>query len=111
VIQARQIGLSEALIDRLTLTYDRIESMASDLIAVIDLVDPVGDVFEEQQLKNGLRLHKQRVPLGVIAVIYESRPNVTMMCIAGSKSGNSVILRGDKTLNTNRLLVRVSITH
>ena len=107
VIQARQIGLSEALIDRLTLTYDRIESMASDLIAVINLVDPVGDVFEEQQLKNGLRLHKQRVPLGVIAVIYESRPNVTIdVASLALKSGNAVILRGgSETLNTNRLLV------
>ena len=107
VIQARQIGLSEALIDRLTLTYDRIESMASDLIAVINLADPVGDVFEEQQLKNGLRLHKQRVPLGVIAVIYESRPNVTIdVASLALKSGNAVILRGgSETLNTNRLLV------
>ena len=95
VIQARQTGLSEALIDRLTLTHDRIESMASDLIAVIKLTDPVGEVFEEQQLENGLQLHKQRVPLGVIAVIYESRPNVTIdVASLALKSGNAVILRG-----------------
>jgi len=107
VLQARQSGLSEALIDRLTLTPDRIESIASDLIAVINLTDPVGEVFEEQHLKNGLRLHKQRVPLGVIAVIYESRPNVTIdVASLALKSGNAVILRGgSETLNTNRLLV------
>ncbi len=107
VIQARRDGLSEALIDRLTLTPDRIESIAADLIAVIDLADPVGDVYEEQQLKNGLRLHKQRVPLGVIAVIYESRPNVTIdVASLALKSGNAVILRGgSETINSNRFLV------
>ncbi len=107
VNQARQTGLSEALIDRLTLTNDRIESIASDLIAVINLTDPVGEEFEEQQLKNRLWLHKQRVPLGVIAVIYESRPNVTIdVASLALKSGNAVILRGgSETLNSNRLLV------
>ena len=107
VNQARQTGLSEALIDRLTLTNERIESIASDLIAVINLTDPVGEVFEEQQLENGLRLRKQRVPLGVIAVIYESRPNVTIdVASLALKSGNAVILRGgSETLNSNRLLV------
>ena len=107
VIQARQNGLSEALIDRLTLTNDRIESMASDLVAVINLTDPVGEVFEEQQLKNGLSLRKQRVPLGVIAVIYESRPNVTIdVASLALKSGNAVVLRGgSETLHSNRLLV------
>jgi len=107
VIFARETGLSEALIDRLTLTNGRIESMASDLLTVINLSDPVGDVFEDQHLKNGLRLHKQRVPLGVIAVIYESRPNVTIdVASLAIKSGNAVILRGgSETLNSNRLLV------
>jgi glutamate-5-semialdehyde dehydrogenase len=99
--------LSEALIDRLTLTDERIESMAFDLTAVINLTDPVGEVFEEQQLLNGLKMHKQRVPLGVIAVIYESRPNVTIdVASLAIKSGNAVILRGgSETLNSNRLLV------
>ena len=107
VIQARQNGSSEALIDRLTLTNDRIESMASDLVAVINLPDPVGEVFEEQQLINGLSLRKQRVPLGVIAVIYESRPNVTIdVASLALKSGNAVVLRGgSETLHSNRLLV------
>jgi glutamate-5-semialdehyde dehydrogenase len=104
---ARKAGLNEALIDRLTLNNDRIESMASDLDSVINLTDPVGEVFEEQQQINGLKLHKVRVPLGVIAVIYESRPNVTVdVASLALKSGNAVILRGgSETLNSNRILV------
>jgi glutamate-5-semialdehyde dehydrogenase len=107
ILLAREAGLNEALIDRLTLTFERIGSMASDLDTVINLPDPVGEVFEEQTLTNGLKLHKQRVPLGVIAVIYESRPNVTVDVAAlALKSGNSMILRGgSETLNTNRVLV------
>jgi len=104
---ARQTGLDEALIDRLTLTETRIDAMAADLMNVIGLPDPVGEVFEEQVLANGLKLHKQRVPLGVIAVIYESRPNVTVdVASLALKSGNAVILRGgSETLNSNRILV------
>jgi glutamate-5-semialdehyde dehydrogenase len=104
---ARREGLNEAMIDRLTLTCDRIESIASDLGTVIILPDPVGEIFEEKIRPNGLKLHKQRVPLGVIAVIYESRPNVTVdVASLALKSGNAVILRGgSETLNTNRVLV------
>ncbi|MDP2966216.1 MAG: glutamate-5-semialdehyde dehydrogenase [Pelolinea sp.] len=104
---ARRDGLNEAMIDRLTLTIERIESIAYDLGTVINLPDPVGEVFEDQTLPNGLRLRKQRVPLGVIAVIYESRPNVTVdVASLALKSGNAVILRGgSETLNTNRVLV------
>ncbi len=104
---AHEAGLNTAMIDRLFLNGERIESMASDLAAVINLPDPVGDVFDEQILPNGLTLYKQRVPLGVIAVIYESRPNVTVdVASLALKSGNAVILRGgSETLNSNRLLV------
>lgn len=104
---ANQAGLDEALVDRLTLTEERIEAMAADLINVINLPDPVGEVFEEQIQVNGLKLHKQRVPLGVIVVIYESRPNVTVdVASLALKSGNAVILRGgSETLNSNRILV------
>ena len=104
---ARQTGLNEAMIDRLSLTSKRIESIASDLVTVINLPDPVGEKFEEQTLPNGLRLHKQQVPLGVIAVIYESRPNVTIdIASLALKSGNAVILRGgSETLYSNRELV------
>ena len=104
---ARQADLGEAVIDRLTLTLARSESMASDLEKVIKLPDPVGEVFEQQNFLNGLQLQKQRVPLGVIAVIYESRPNVTIdVASLALKSGNAVILRGgSETLNSNRALV------
>jgi glutamate-5-semialdehyde dehydrogenase len=102
-----QAGLTDALLDRLTLTPDRIRGMASDLRGVIDLPDPVGEIFEEQTLSNGLQLRKQRVPLGVLAVIYESRPNVTVdVASLALKSGNAVILRGgSETIRTNHVLV------
>jgi glutamate-5-semialdehyde dehydrogenase len=104
---ARLEGLSEAMIDRLTLNQERIESIALDLGTVVKLPDPVGDNFDEQIRPNGLQLHKQRVPLGVLAVIYESRPNVTVdVASLALKSGNAVILRGgSETINTNRALV------
>jgi glutamate-5-semialdehyde dehydrogenase len=104
---AHQAGVEEAMIDRLTLTRERIESIASDLEKVIELPDPIGEVFEEQNFPNGLQLRKQRVPLGVIAVIYESRPNVTIdVASLALKSGNAVILRGgSETLKSNRALI------
>ncbi len=107
VADGRQAGLSEAMIDRLMLTPERIHGMADDLLNVVNLPDPVGEVFEEQSLDNGLHLRKQRVPLGVLAVIYESRPNVTVDVAAlALKSGNAVILRGgSETIRTNRVLV------
>ncbi len=107
VADGRQADLTDALLDRLTLTPDRIRGMASDLRGVIDLPDPVGEIFEEQTLSNGLQLRKQRVPLGVLAVIYESRPNVTVdVASLALKSGNAVILRGgSETIRTNRVLV------
>ncbi len=107
--QAQQNGLSAAMIDRLTLTHARLEGIAADLRQVAALPDPVGEVFEKQVLDNGLRVHKQRVPLGVLGVIYESRPNVTID-ISGLalKSGNAAILRGgSETIHSNRALVAV----
>lgn len=100
-------GLTHALIDRLTLTPTRIRAMADDLKNVIHLPDPVGEVFEEKDLENGLHIKKQRVPLGVIAVIYESRPNVTIdVTSLALKSGNAVIMRGGKeTIHSNCILV------
>jgi len=107
VADGREAGLTDALIDRLTLTPARIEGMAADLRHVISLPDPVGEVFEEETLDNGLTLRKQRIPLGVLAVIYESRPNVTVDVAAlALKSGNAVILRGgSETIRSNRVLV------
>lgn len=105
----RKNGLSEALIDRLLLNKPRLAGIASDLRRLAELEDPVGEIFEEKILPNGLRIHKQRVPLGVLGVIYEARPNVTMD-IAGLaiKTNNAAILRGGKeTINSNRALIEV----
>ena len=91
----RQRGLSAAMLDRLMLDDDRIEGMAAGLEAIAELPDPLGKVIAEWQRPNGLRIQRVAVPLGVIGIIYESRPNVTAdaaaLCI---KSGNAVILRG-----------------
>ncbi len=107
VALARASGLDDALIDRLTLDGARIGALARDVLALERLPDPVGERFDRTVLPNGLRLCRQRVPLGVIGVIYESRPNVTIDVSALSvKTGNSVILRGGKeTLHSNRALV------
>lgn len=107
VAEGEASGLTVAMIERLTLSPARLQGIASDLHGVISLPDPVGEIFEEQILPNGLQVRKQRVPLGVLAVIYESRPNVTVD-VAGLaiKSGNAAILRGgSETLRSNRVLV------
>jgi glutamate-5-semialdehyde dehydrogenase len=101
--------MSPALVDRLTLTEERLAGIISDLERVADLPDPVGEIFDAQVLDNGLQVRKQRVPIGVLGVIYEARPNVTVD-VAGLalKTGNSVILRGgSETIRTNRALVEV----
>ena len=85
----------------------RLTGIANDLASVAALPDPVGEVFDATTLPNGLKLHKQRVPLGILGVIYEARPNVTVD-VAGLalKTGNAAILRGgSETLNSNRALV------
>jgi glutamate-5-semialdehyde dehydrogenase len=100
-------GLSPSLIDRLMLNQARLAAIAESLRQVANLPDPVGEAFDEGTLPNGLQVRKQRVPLGVLGVIYEARPNVTVD-VAGLalKSGNAVILRGgSETLNSNRALV------
>lgn len=104
---AKKLGLSPAMIDRLTLTQKRIKGMAEGLRVVADLPDPVGNVIKNWKRPNGLEISKVRVPIGVIFIIYESRPNVTVdsagLCF---KSGNCVILRGGKeAINSNKALV------
>ncbi|CAK9884431.1 MAG: Gamma-glutamyl phosphate reductase [Candidatus Erwinia impunctatus] len=106
---AKRDGLSEALLDRLMLSPDRVKSIADDVRQVCQLADPIGEVMDGGLLENGLRLQRRRVPLGVIGVIYEARPNVTVdvaaLCL---KTGNAVILRGGKeTYRTNAAIVRV----
>jgi glutamate-5-semialdehyde dehydrogenase len=104
---AKESGLGPALLDRLMLDERRLKGIIADLRQVGGLPDPVGEVFEEQSLPNGLRLRKQRVPLGVLAVIYEARPNVTVDVTGlALKSGNCIILRGgSETIHSNRALV------
>jgi glutamate-5-semialdehyde dehydrogenase len=93
----RSAGLSSAMLDRLTLTDDRIQQMAEGLRQVASLPDPVGEEVEHLQNPRGLDIRKVRVPIGVVAIIYESRPNVTIDCAALClKSGNAAILRGGK---------------
>ncbi len=92
---ARESGMAASFVDRLTLTKDRVIAMANGIRAIADLKDPVGDVIAEWDRPNGLHISRVRTPLGVIGVIYESRPNVTAdagaLCL---KAGNAVILRG-----------------
>ena len=91
----RAAGLTPALRDRLTLDEARIAAMAEGVRAIAALPDPVGEVLDERTLESGLRMRKVRVPLGVIAVVYEARPNVTVDCAALTlKSGNAIVLRG-----------------
>lgn len=102
-------GLSAALLDRLRFTPERIEGMADGVRQVIDLPDPVGETIEESTRPNGLRLVKRRVPIGVVGIIYESRPNVTIDCaVLCLKSGNACILRGGKeAFHSNTILASI----
>jgi glutamate-5-semialdehyde dehydrogenase len=91
----RAAGLTEALRDRLTLTPERVAAMAEGVRVVAALEDPVGEELDQRTLASGIDLRKVRVPLGVIGVIYEARPNVTIDCAALTiKSGNAIVLRG-----------------
>lgn len=109
ITAGKENGLSEALLDRLLLNKERLDAIAADIQSLIAMADPVGGEFDGKTLENGLRLKKQIVPLGVVGVIYEARPNVTLdiacLCL---KTGNASILRGGKeTLNTNMYLVEL----
>lgn len=109
VERARDEGTSSTLIDRLTLTDNRLKGMADGLRSVAAQPDPVGEVLEGWRRPNGLLIEKVRVPLGVVAVIYEARPNVTAdvsgLCL---KSGNACVLRGSSTaLSSNLAIVQV----
>jgi len=92
---AREAGVADALLDRLALDRGRIKAMADGVREIVGLPDPVGEVIEGKRLENGLELLTERVPIGVIAIVYEARPNVTVdaaaLCL---KSGNAVVLRG-----------------
>ena len=103
----RAKGLTDALLDRLLLTEERVSRLAADTHRIVELPDPVGVELEGKVLPNGLRLSKRRVPIGVLGVIYEARPNVTIdvatLCL---KTGNAAILRGgSETLRSNLALI------
>jgi len=106
---AKNASLSRPMVERLTLDEKRIQEMADSLREIASLPDPVGEVIKAWRRPNGLWIHKVRVPIGVIAIIYESRPNVTSDCVGLCfKSGNSVILRGgSEALNSNLGIYKV----
>jgi len=109
VVAARAAGTDPAIIDRLTLTEQRLADIAQAVRQVAALPDPVGDVLRGYTLPNGLRVRQLRVPLGVIGMIYEARPNVTVdaaaLCL---KSGNAVLLRGSASAaHSNKVLIEV----
>lgn len=106
---AKKNGMSEALLDRLLLTKPRLEDMAVGIRQVVSLDDPVGEVLSMKQRPNGLMIGQKRVPMGVIGIIYESRPNVTVDAFALCfKTGNAVILRGGSDcIHSNIAMVKV----
>lgn len=106
---ARGRGLSEALLDRLMLNEARLNALAADARRIVDLPDPVGAEIESRVLPNGMRLSRRRIPIGVLGVIYEARPNVTIdIATLSLKTGNAVILRGgSETLHSNLALGNV----
>jgi glutamate-5-semialdehyde dehydrogenase len=106
LVSGEERGLSSAMLDRLRLDEDRLEAIAGGVEQVANLQDPVGDIMEEWSRPNGIRIQQVRVPIGVIGIIYESRPNVTsdaaVLCL---KSGNATILRGgSEAIHSNRAI-------
>jgi glutamate-5-semialdehyde dehydrogenase len=106
VASAKKKGLSKALIDRLTLNPSRIENMAKSLRGVVSLPDPVGRIMKTTRRPNGLVIKKVRVPIGVIAMIYEARPNVTVEASGlAFKSANAIILKGGSEAQNSNLII------
>ncbi|CAM5200716.1 Gamma-glutamyl phosphate reductase OS=Ureibacillus acetophenoni OX=614649 GN=proA PE=3 SV=1 [Ureibacillus acetophenoni] len=108
IASGKEKGLSDSILDRILLTESRINAMAEAVKQLIELKDPVGEILETIQKENGLKIEKKRVPLGVIGMIYEARPNVTIdaatLCL---KTGNAVILRGSSSAkHSNKALVK-----
>lgn len=108
IAKAKENGISDTMIDRLRLTKERVEGIAKACIQLVNLEDPVGEVLQGSVRPNGMRITKVRVPMGVVGIIYESRPNVTVdaaaLCL---KSGNAAILRGGKeAIHSNMILMK-----
>lgn len=108
LVAGKEKGLSDAMLDRLKLNEDRINSMAEGVEKIASLVDPVGEILKGWTTEEGIKIRKTRVPIGVVGMIYESRPNVTADAAALSlKSGNSIILRGGKeAINSNKVIAK-----
>ncbi|MCF1427606.1 MAG: glutamate-5-semialdehyde dehydrogenase [Shewanella sp.] len=110
VAAAKAAGLNDAMVDRLLLDEIRLQGVISDIDNVIALADPVGSEIDSRVLENGMRLARRRVPLGVIGVIYEARPNVTVdIAVLALKTGNAVILRGGKETRHSNLALAGAI--
>ncbi|ARK23218.1 MULTISPECIES: glutamate-5-semialdehyde dehydrogenase [Sporosarcina] len=102
--EGREKGIESAVLDRILLTPERIEAMAEGVRLLVDLKDPIGETLEEIQKENGLHIVKKRVPIGVIAMIYEARPNVTIDAASlALKTGNAVVLRGSSSAKHSNL--------
>ena len=106
---AKEKGMTQSMLDRLTLTPQRIKDIANGVLQVADLPDPIGNIVETWTRPNGLEIARRRVPMGVIAIIYEARPNVTVdaaaLCL---KTSNAVILRGgSEAINSNIALMKI----
>ena len=104
--EAQKKGLAAALIDRLTLTSETVENMAKGIVQISELPDPIGEISDLRPRPSGIKVGKMRMPIGVIGMVYESRPNVTAdaagLCL---KSGNAVILRGgSESINSNQVI-------
>lgn len=108
LVAGREAGFIPSVLDRMMLNEERIEAMAHGIKLLTELKDPIGEVIESSTLDNGLNIEKQRVPIGVIGMIYESRPNVTIDAATLSlKTGNAVILRGSSSaIHSNMALVK-----
>ena len=105
-VENAKVAISDVMIDRLRLTPDRIKNMADGIRQVCKLDDPIGEVIEKIERPNGLLINKIRVPIGVVAIIYESRPNVTSDAAAlALKSGNVCVLRGGKEAYKSSLAI------
>ena len=112
VQSARETGLAGSLIDRLTLTPAQLQGIAADVEHVATLPDPVGETLERATRPNGLSVMKRRVPLGVLGVIYEARPNVTVdVATLAVKSGNAVILRGGRETARSNAVLEIGRAH
>lgn len=108
LLAGKEKGLSESVLDRILLSEERLTGIADAIRQVIDIADPVGEVLEKIDKENGLHIEKRRVPLGVIGMIYEARPNVTVdAATLALKTGNAVILRGSSSaIHSNRALIK-----